>query len=89
MLWTTGGRSVNSFVTMIKVFVGDRVAMSDAFEIEGELPALQAFSVIPFTDSQPDGLGYSNGWTVGPEENPPLISFGEWLPLALLIREDS
>ena len=69
MLWTTGGRSVNSFVTMIKVFVGDRVAMSDAFEIEGELSALQAFSVIPFTDSQPDGLGYSNGWTVGPEEN--------------------
>jgi len=54
---------------MIKVFVGDRVAMSDAFEIDGELPALQAFSVIPFTDSQPDGLGYSNGWTVGPEEN--------------------
>ena len=54
---------------MIKVFVGDRVAMSDAFEIEGELSALQAFSVIPFTDSQPDGLGYSNGWTVGPEEN--------------------
>ena len=34
-----------------------------------ELSALQAFSVIPFTDSQPDGLGYLNGWTVGPEEN--------------------
>jgi len=44
-------------------------ATSDAFEIDGELSALQAFSVIPFTDSQPNGLGYSNGWTVGPEEN--------------------
>ena len=31
--------------------------------------ALQAFGIIQWLNSQPDGLGYLNGWTVGPEES--------------------
>jgi hypothetical protein len=44
-----------------------------------EWSALQAFRCIYFPDSQPDGLGYLNGWPLGPEENAIVDSAGRLL----------